>query len=279
MLYKKIIGVLNQFNESYSINHYITKDITMKNILFLTATLLFASSLSAQTHNRYRRAHREYIQSTEVVEVNNSYNSAADIVLGVIDIFHTLADNGAQYPVDKPSIGITGGLNIANTVDSYDPNYSTNGIVGFNVGVFATVPIISRLSFQPEVLISQKGYKAYTVDGTFTQRNNYIDIPLLANFRLVRGFDFLIGPQINIPISSTTTFDNGFNTFSESYYTDGSNKSYLAGVIGFSINLNRNVDIRARYVIDLTSNTYDVNSPIPDYRNQVWQIGLGIKFR
>jgi len=135
------------------------------------------------------------------------------------------------------------------------------------------------LSFQPEVLFSQKGYKGYTEDGTFTQRNNYIDVPLLANFRLVRGFNFLIGPQLNFPVSSTTTFNNGFNTTSETYYNDNSNKSYVAGVIGFSVDLNSNVDIHARYVLDLSSNTYDANSPIADYRNQVWQFGIGIKFQ
>ncbi|MBS1502118.1 MAG: PorT family protein, partial [Bacteroidetes bacterium] len=131
----------------------------------------------------------------------------------------------------------------------------------------------------PEVLFSQKGYQANTTDGTFTQRNDYIDIPLLAKFRLVRGFNFLIGPQINIPVYSTTTFDNGFNTSSESYYTDSSNKSYIAGAVGFSVDLNPNVDIHARYVIDLTSNTQDPNSPLYDYRNQVWQFGIGIKFQ
>jgi len=145
------------------------------------------------------------------------------------------------------------------------------------------VPIIYPLSFQPEVLFSQKGYKAYFSDGsgTFTQRNNYIDVPLLANFRLVRGFNFLIGPQLTFPISTTNTFTDNFNfsRYQESYYTDSNNKSFIAGVIGLSIDLTSNVDLHARYIIDLNSNTQDPNSPIGDYRNQVWQFGIGIKFQ
>ena len=224
----------------------------MKKIMFLAICLLVAGSVSAQSYYYGpRRVHRRVIQRRP----NN-------------DDFY------------RPRVGIEAGVSLANTVDSYNQNYSTQGIVGFNAGLTATIPLIYPLSFQPEVLFSQKGYEANTTDGTFTQRNNYIDIPLLANFRLVRGFNFLVGPQINIPVSTTNTFNNGFTTASETYYSDNnSNKSYIAGVVGFSIDLAPNVDIHARYVIDLSSNTYDSSSPIPNYRNQVWQFGLGIKFQ
>lgn len=222
----------------------------MKHILFLAICLLVAGSVSAQTYYYGpRRIHRHPVQR----RANDDFY--------------------------QPRVGIEGGLSIANTVSSYNSNYSTNSILGFNAGLVAEIPLIYPLSFEPEVLFSQKGYEASTTDGTLTQRNNYIDVPLLAKFRLVRGFNFLIGPQLNFPITSTTTFNNGFNTSSESYYTDTNNKSYVAGVVGFSIDLNPNVDIHARYVIDLSTNNGDANSPIPDYRNQVWQFGLGIKFQ
>ncbi len=223
----------------------------MKHILILAICLLVAGSVSAQTY---------YYGPRRVVHRRPAQRQQTD------DFY-------------RPRVGIEAGLSIANTVDSYDANYSTDGILGFNAGLTATVPIVYPFSFQPEVLFSQKGYKAYTTDGTFTQRNNYIDIPLLANFRLVRGFNFLVGPQINIPVSSTSTFNDGFTVDRESYYDNSSNKSYVAGVIGLSVDLNQNVDIHGRYVIDLSSNTYDINSPIPNYRNQVWQFGIGIKFQ
>jgi opacity protein-like surface antigen len=220
----------------------------MKKIFFLAVCLVvLGSSAFAQTYYYPRRVHRP-------VQRKN-------------DDFY------------RPRVGIEGGLSIANTVDSYDERFSTASILGFNAGITADIPLAYPLSFEPEVLFSQKGYQASTTDGTFTQRNDYIDIPLLAKFRLVRGFNFLIGPQINIPVYSTTTFNSGFNTSSESYYTNSSNKSYVAGAVGFSIDLNPNVDIHARYLIDLSSNTEDPNSPLPNYRNQVWQFGIGIKFQ
>jgi hypothetical protein len=225
----------------------------MKHILFLAICLLVAGSVSAQTYYYPRRIHRRAPARQEQQRPADDFN--------------------------RPRVGIEGGVSLANTVDSYDAGYSTAGIVGFNAGLTATIPLIYPLSFQPEVLFSQKGYKAYTTDGTFTQRNNYIDIPLLANFRIVRGFNFLVGPQINIPVSTTNTFNDGFVVNRETFYTNNANKSYIAGAVGFSIDLNPNVDIHARYILDLSSNTQDANSPIPDYRNQVWQFGLGIKFQ
>jgi hypothetical protein len=259
---------IKQKNINYRLNlcikfcskkHYYSLKIKlqMKKLLFsLAICLLVAGSVSAQTYYYGpRRVHRR-VEQRRPVRNNN-------------DDFY------------RPRVGIEAGLSIANTVDSYNSYYSTASILGFNAGVTATIPLIYPLSFQPEVLFSQKGYKANISDntgnvGSYTQRNNYIDIPLLANFRLVRGVNFLVGPQISIPVSSTTSYGGGIN---ETYYNDNSNKSYISGAVGFSIDLNPNVDIHARYLIDLSSNTYDQNSPIPDYRNQVWQFGIGIKFQ
>lgn len=220
----------------------------MKKLFSLAICLFVAGTVCAQTYYYApRRVHRRPVQTRN-------------------DDFY------------QPRWGIEGGLNIANTVSSYNSNYSTAAILGFNAGLTFEIPVAYPLSFEPEALFSQQGYQASTTDGTLTQRNNYVDIPLLLKFRLVRGFNFLIGPQINIPVTSTTTFNNGFNTSSESYYSNTNNNSYLAGALGFSIDLNPNVDIHARYLIDMTSNTEDANSPLPNYRNQVWQFGLGIKF-
>jgi hypothetical protein len=220
----------------------------MKKLFSLAICLFIAGSVCAQTYYYApRRVHRRPAQSRN-------------------DDFY------------QPRWGIEGGVNIANTVSSYNSNYGTSTILGYHAGLIFSIPVAYPMSFEPEALYSQQGYQATTTDGTLTQRNNYVDIPLLLKFRLVRGFNFLIGPQINIPVTSSTTFNSGFNTSSESYYTNNNNASYLAGAFGFSIDLNPNVDIHARYLLDMTSNTEDPNSPLPNYRNQVWQFGLGIKF-
>ena len=175
-------------------------------------------------------------------------------------------------------VGIAGGLNIANTIDEYNVYNSTGTIPAFHVGLTLDIPLIYPLSFAPEVLYSQKGFSASTTDGNFTQRSNYIDVPLLAKFRLAPHFNFVIGPQISFPISTTQTYDNGFNITDQAHYNTTNDQTLIDGVIGISIDLNRSVELRARYTIDLDQN--EQNSTYgADYRNQVWQFGLGFKFQ
>ena len=179
----------------------------------------------------------------------------------------------------RPKVGIAGGLNITNTVDAYNSNFSTSTIAGAHVGLTFDLPIIYPLSFAPEILFSQKGYKAETADGTFHSRTNFIDIPLLAKFRVTRGFNIVVGPQLTFQTSTRNTYDNGFNTIYKDNYDNLQDKSYVSGVIGVGFDLNRNTELRFRYALDLDQNRGDVNSSLPDFRNQVFQVGLGFKFQ
>jgi len=141
------------------------------------------------------------------------------------------------------------------------------------------LPVSYSFSFAPEILFSQKGYKAETTYGEFKQRTNYIDIPLLAKFKVVPGFNFVIGPQLTFLTSTKNIYDDGFNTVYEKDYDNRGDKSVVSGVIGVGINLNRNVELRGRYAIDLSKNRTNYNSALPDYRNQVFSLGLGFRFQ
>src|ERR1700733_11303346 len=57
-------------------------------------------------------------------------------------------------------------------------------LVGFNGGVFAKIPFSDQFSFQPEVQYSGQGAKGKD-DATgisFTNRNNYVNVPLMFTF-------------------------------------------------------------------------------------------------
>jgi hypothetical protein len=219
----------------------------MKKILFFAAGLLMiAGTVSAQGYYGPRRVRRPPPRS----EYDNFY---------------------------KVRVGITGGVDIANTISAYNPNFSTGAVTGFNAGLTLDIPLIYPLSFAPEVLYAQKGYAAVTSDGNFTQHSNYIDVPLLAKFKLSPTFNFLIGPQLAFPVSTTNTYDNGFNVTAEQYYNTYGNGVILDGVVGVSFDLGRDVELRARYTLDLQQNQQNASYG-GDYRNQVWQIGLGFKF-
>jgi opacity protein-like surface antigen len=188
-----------------------------------------------------------------------------------------------QRPVDdfyQVKFGIVGGVNISNLVNVRNSDYNTDTKVGWNIGGSVDIPIAYPLSFEGEVLYSQKGFRANTIDGDFTQRSNFIDVPLLAKLRLAPGFNFVVGPQISFLTSTQNIYRSGFTTTREDVYTrdaDGYNKSVIGGVVGLGIDLSPNVELRGRYTLDLQNNDNN-GTYVPQYRNQVWQIGLGFKF-
>ncbi|PAW93077.1 hypothetical protein CKK33_06045 [Mucilaginibacter sp. MD40] len=226
---------------------------TMKKLLFMALCLFIAGEVSAQYYpQRPRRVMR---RPPPPRYERRPYN----------DFY-------------RPSFGVAVGANFSNTVDSYNADFSTSTIAGWHVGLTANFPVSRSFAFAPELLFSQKGYKAETTDGTFKQRTNYIDIPLLAKFRVVPGFNFLIGPQLTFQTSTRNIYEDGFNRIVETEYDNNGDKSIIAGVIGVGIDLTRNVELRARYNIDLDRNRTNGASLLPDYRNQVFQLGLGFKF-
>jgi hypothetical protein len=178
----------------------------------------------------------------------------------------------------KVRVGIAGGLSIANAVNAYNYSYNTGTIAAFNAGLTVDFPLQYPMSFQPEVLFSQKGYWASTSNGNFTQRSNFIDVPLLAKFRVGSHFNFVFGPQVSFPISTTNIYDNGFTETAKENYNTTYDRTVWGGVAGFGIDINPYAEVRFRYTYDFSSSD-DNNYYIPGYRNQTWQIGLGFKFQ
>ena len=232
----------------------------MKKIIFLAISLLvLAGSVSAQTYypppRRYPPARRYPRQQPKQ---NNS------------DFY-------------KVKFGIVAGANFANIINPNDANFHTDTRVGLNLGASLDVPVIYPLTFEIEALYSEKGYTANYTDGSsFQQRNNFIDLPLLAKLRVAPGFSFVIGPQISFLTSTQNVYTSGFTStvIQEQYnqVAQGYNKSLIDGVVGISIALNKNVELRGRYTVDLQSNASYDSSNAPQYNNQVWQLGLGFKF-
>jgi len=216
---------------------------TVKKPFLLIVLLLMAVSVSAQ---------RSFLGS------HSNYNSNDDFY--------------------EPKIGIEAGLNLSSTINSPNAYFSTGGIAGFNIGVIFEVPIASPLTLSPEILYSQKGYTAITVNGNLTQHTQFMDVPLLAKFAIGQGISLYAGPQLSYLATLKNTYDNGFVTASEGLYDNSSNKIYLDGVAGISLGINDNIDLRARYTIDLQQNNANGNVYVPGYRNQVLQFGLGFKF-
>jgi len=95
-------------------------------------------------------------------------------------------------PQSQVQVGLALGINTSNIVDANNSYRGTGTVSGFNAGITFDAPIAYNFSFAPEVLYSQKGYFAETADGNLTQRYNFIDVPLLAKFKIAPGFNMPI---------------------------------------------------------------------------------------
>jgi len=183
---------------------------------------------------------------------------------------------------DRIKFGIKGGLNYSDIIKGDgNNNFDTESKAGFNAGITLEIPLIAGLQFTPEVLYAQKGYKNTYSSGTFKQTTNFIDVPILASFRLGSSFNIVAGPQVSFLLSTKNKFENNFGTVEETRVEDDSDrfkKSLVGGLIGFRYDVNKNVDVHGRYALDFQKNNEDGTNRTPEFKNQVFSVGVGVKF-
>lgn len=186
----------------------------------------------------------------------------------------------AQSPI---RLGAKAGVNLSNIIkDDGDNDFNTDMKAGFNAGITLDINLIQGLAFTPELLYSTKGYKMTSSIGEFTQTTNFIDVPILASINLGgSGLNLVAGPQVSFLLSTNNKFESGFGTVEREIVEDDADrfkKSLVGGVIGFRYDVNNQFDIHGRYSLDFQKNNENGSSQTPEYKNQVFALGLGIKF-
>jgi opacity protein-like surface antigen len=185
----------------------------------------------------------------------------------------------AQEPV---KFGIKGGVNLSNIIkDDGDNNFDTKMNTGFNVGVTMDLPLGDVFSFTPEVLYATKGYKLKSDLGEFKQTTSFIDIPVLATIKLGEsGLNLVAGPQVSFLLSTKNKLDTGFGDVQSEVdeESDQFKKSLVSGVVGLRYDVSENFDIHGRYALDFQKINENGSNNTPEYKNQVFSIGVGYKF-
>jgi hypothetical protein len=144
--------------------------------------------------------------------------------------------------------GIKGGLNASNFIN--DEITDKNGRFGFHAGVYGQLFVSEGFAVQPEVNFSTKGNRTTTEFGLIDQETkfnlNYIDIPVLAVFKLGPAVEIHFGPYWSYLVGASIDNDGDIlDDFSELDRDNFTKWDYgLAGGIGFNIN---NLQIGARY--------------------------------
>jgi hypothetical protein len=208
-------------------------------------------------------------------------NLMKKIIILAIGLFITGVAN-AQSTDQAIRFGVKAGANFSNIIkDDGNNDFKTDYLVGYHAGITLDIKLLENLAFTPELLYSTKGYKSTSTFGEFTQTTKFIDLPILASIRVGGGLNLVAGPQVSFLLSTSNKFENGFGTAQQTLVEDESDrfkKSLVGGVIGFRYDINSQFGINGRYALDFQKNNENGSSTTPEYKNQVFQVGLGIKF-
>jgi hypothetical protein len=186
-------------------------------------------------------------------------------------------DDRAQF-----QIGIKAGTNFANVYDEQGDDFVADGKFGFAGGLFFTIPIVRVIGFQPEILFSQKGFKAKgSLLGSnygLTRTTNFIDIPLYLTIKPLNQLTILAGPQFSYLMKRKDVVENAVNNVEiiQQFDNDNIRKNIFGVAAGFDVNLNK-VILGTRAGWDLNTNNGDGTSQTPRYKNAWLQATLGIR--
>jgi hypothetical protein len=160
-----------------------------------------------------------------------------------------------EAATNAPTFGIKGGINISNL--STKEADQDKMLTGFNLGVFAKMPITNDIAIQPELYYTTKGaqvnYNSTFVDGTAKFNLNYIEMPLLLIVNLTDNFNIHFGPYVSYLIDGKVTNEStssAFN-FEDNIKTEDYNKFEAGIAAGAGVDIGA-ISLGARYTYGLT---------------------------
>lgn len=181
---------------------------------------------------------------------------------------------------EKFQVGLKAGLNYSNVYDESGDEFKADAKFGLAGGAIMAIPFGKYIGIQPEVLISQKGFRA---DGrilgnpyTFTRTTTYIDVPLQFAFKPSEFITLLAGPQFSYLINKRDVFSNSANSYAQEqeFKNDNIRKNIFGFVVGMDINL-RHFILGGRAGWDIQNNNGDGTSNTPRYKNVWFQGTIG----
>ncbi len=209
----------------------------------------------------------------------------------------------AQSPVGKFSVTPKLGFNISNLTGTQPSEYDDYSVLGtkfdnknsyrlgFTIGAEGGYQVSQRFAVTAGILYSLQGYDrgnsingsiagySYKIEDNSKMNLHYINVPILANFYLFKGFAVKAGIQPAFLVAAKYKYDVKFNNMEEADVTseqdikEGCNTFDFSIPVGVSYEFSNGIMIDGRYNIGLT----DVQKNISG-KNSVFQVMVGYKF-
>lgn len=187
-----------------------------------------------------------------------------------ISLFAVLVLFGISLHAQKVNIGLKGGLNLASVSDSENED-DVSSRLGYHAGLFFNIPVSPQISVQPEAVYSSQGakYDLGTGGDDLQLALNYINIPVMVQANVGRGFYAQVGPQLGILTSvSDKVGDTELGVVSkDDFKSTDISLGFGVGFKGLS-----GFGLDARYNLGLTNINNSGQSA--NIKNNVFQVGL-----
>lgn len=180
-------------------------------------------------------------------------------VIGLLSLILTTNAQNVQF-------GVKAGMNISNLSGDADGLDSRTSI---QFGLAAEISISEQFSVQPELIYSTQGAEDKEYDEKL--KLDYINVPLIAKYYVIKGLSIEAGPQIGFLISAKSEFDG-----EDEDIKDGLNGIDFGIDLGLGYKLDNGINFGARYNLGLS----DIEDEFDDYKvhNSVFQISVGYWF-
>ncbi len=178
--------------------------------------------------------------------------------------------------------GIKAGANVSNVWDSDGQDFNADAKAGFAGGVWFGIPLGPVFGLQPEILISQKGFKGsgslLGFPYSFSRTTSYLDIPLQVQIKPAEFVTLLAGPQFSYLLNQKDAYTFGTNSTEQEQEFDNDNvrKNILGFVVGTDFIYSFFV-LSARAGWDFQTNRGDGTNFTPRYKNRWLQLTVGFK--
>ena len=174
----------------------------------------------------------------------------------------TFAQNEVGQLTIQPKVGV----NIANITDADDADPR----IGLAAGAEFEYGLTDNIGLSAGVLYSMQGAKATEDGADCTLKLDYLNVPILANFYVAKGFAVKLGVQPGFKLSSKAKAKG--SGASKEVDVDGIKSVDLSIPVGVSYQY-QNIVFDARYNWGVTKIVDDADS-----KHSVFQITVGYKF-
>jgi len=208
------------------------------------------------------------------------------MILIIIAVIGMINIGNAQDKTDNREVlklGFKVGVNLSNVYDAQGEAFVADPKLGLVLGGFISIPIGAFIGVQPEILFSQKGFKAtgkiLGFPYEFKRTTNYIDVPIFFTVKPIESLTIMAGPQYSFLIKQSDAFTSStVSTLQEQEFeNDNIRKNTFSFIWGADVNLTSLV-IGGRVGWDLSNNNGDGTSTTPRYKNVWYQLTLGLRF-